>query len=421
VPPILLTDIYISLLKPKDKQFEICDTKVKGLTTRISRNAKTFNFHYRIMGRSCRLNIGRFPSMSLKEARQKALEAMRQVSNGIDPQTAKLQARSSYGASLFSNVASEFIDHAKRNTRTWKETDRIIRNEFVRRWGRLQLQQISKLTINPALGEIESISGPSAANHAFAMIRRFFNWCVQQGHLDYSPCQGMKPPSRTAGRSRVLADPELAAILLATDQMGFPFGPHVKLLISTAQRRSEVSALRWNDLDIKERTWTQPANMNKSRRSHIIPLSNLALETIRPMPRVHDDLVFPARGKNNPVSGYSKWKCKLDSLSGVSDWTLHDLRRTAATGMARLKVPLHIIELVLNHRSKSLSGVAGIYNRHEYLDEQRNALDRWASHVENLVLKAQNSAEEAATTPQNFEAVSSSSQAIAGSSLIEAS
>jgi integrase len=95
--------------------------------------------------------------------------------------------------------------------------------------------------------------------------------------------------------------------------------------------------------------------------THIVPLSDLALETIRSMPRVHDHLVFPARGKDNPVSGYSKWKRKLDQISGVRDWTLHDLRRSAATGMAQLKVPLHVIELVLNHRSKSLRGVAGVY------------------------------------------------------------
>ena len=128
--------------------------------------------------------------------------------------------------------------------------------------------------------------------------------------------------------------------------------------------------------------------MNKSGRTHIVPLSDLSLETIRSLRRVHDELVFPARGKDNPVSGYCKWKRKLDELSGVEGWTLHDLRRTAATGMAQLKVPVHIIELVLNHRAKLLSGMAGIYNRHEYLDEQRDALDRWARHVENLVLNA---------------------------------
>ena len=253
--------------------------------------------------------------------------------------------------------------------------------------------------IQSELNEIAANSGPSAANHAFAVIRKLFNSCVEQGYIDHPPCLGMKKPSKTVERTRVLSDAELAAIWLATDTMGFPFGTHVKLLISTAQRRNEVSALCWADLDLEHRMWTQPAASNKSGRTHIVPLSNLALETIRSLRRVHDQLVFPARGKDNPVSGYSKWKRKLDEISGVTGWTLHDLRRTAATGMAQLKVPVHIIELVLNHRAKSLSGVAGIYNRHEYLDEQRDAVELWARHVENLVLKAQNSAGASANAP----------------------
>ncbi len=286
------------------------------------------------MGRNRRLKIGRYPALSLKEARQKALVALTQVSNGIDPQADKLEARTGCGASSFATVAFEFIGDAKRNTRTWLESARIIRKEFMPRWGDLQLQQISKRTIMSRVNEIASNNGPSAGNHAFSVIRRVFNWFVEQGYLDHSPCLGMKPPSRTVERSRVLSDPELAAILLATDKMGFPFGGHVKLLVLTAQRRSEVSTLRWGDLDFDHRTWTQLAASNKSGRTHIVPLSDLALETIRSLPRLHDELVFPARGKDNPVSGYSKWKRKLDQISGVTGWTLHDLRRTAATGMA---------------------------------------------------------------------------------------
>jgi integrase len=401
---VLLTDFFIKRTQARDKQFEILDAKVKGLTLRISGKAKTFNCLYKFMGHNSRLKLGRYPSMTLKDARQKADEALRQVSRGIDPKAEKLRKRSSYTDNLFSRIVPEFIEnHARRNTRSWKEPDRILKNEFIPRLGKFQLDQISRRMIQSGLNEIAA-SGPSAANHAFAVIRKLFNWCVEQGYIDHSPCLGMKKPSKTVERSRVLSDHELAAIWLATDKMGFPFGTHVKLLISTAQRRNEVSTLCWADFDLEHRTWTQPAASNKSGRAHIVPLSDLTLATIRSLPRVHDELVFPARGKDNPVSGYSKWKRKLDHISGVTGWTLHDLRRTAATGMAQLKVPVHIIELVLNHRAKSLSGVAGIYNRHEYLDEQRDALDRWAKHVEDLLLKAQTDAEEAATSRRNLHA-----------------
>ena len=291
---VLFTDTYIKQIKPKDKQFEICDTKVRGLTIRVARKAKTFSFHYRFMGRNNRITLGHYPSMSLKEARQKAQDASRQVSNGIDPQVEKLRLRSNYATGLFSQVASEFVEnHAKRNTKSSKETDRILQNEFVARWGKFPLRQITRQIIYSALNEIVSDSGPSAANHAFSVIRKLYNWAVEQGHLDHSPCLGMKAPSRTVERSRVLTDPELAAILLATEKMGFPFGHHVKLQITTAQRRSEVSNLRWADLDLEHRTWTQPPASNKSGRTHIVPLSDLAIETIRSLPRLHDELVFP--------------------------------------------------------------------------------------------------------------------------------
>jgi integrase len=212
-----------------------------------------------------------------------------------------------------------------------------------------------------------------------------------------------QPLHRTSSHERTLSDQELVAIWLAAQEIAYPFGDFVRLLILTAQRRDEISKLRWSHIDIDPSTMSGRKH-NKSGREHVTHLSDLAVETLRSLPRVHDDLVFPTRGKDKPISGYSKWKSKLDQLSGVRGWTLHDLRRTAATGMASLKVPLHVIELVLNHRSKSLSGVAGIYNRFEYLDEQRDALEQWARHVETLVLKAQDSADDAATEPGNFQA-----------------
>ena len=197
--------------------------------------------------------------------------------------------------------------------------------------------QITKPMINYRLDEIVKKSGPSAANHAFAIIRRCFNWGVERGTLETSPCVRMKAPAKTSERDRVLDDDEQRLIWLAAEDMGFPFGAHVKLQIATAQRRSEVSGMRWCDIDLERQTWTQPAGSNKSGRAHTIHLNGLAVETLRSLPRVHEDLVFPARGKDNPVSGYSKWKRKLDQLSGVKGWTLHDLRRTAATGYGFLE------------------------------------------------------------------------------------
>jgi integrase len=272
-------------------------------------------------------------------------------------------------------------------TRCSHETERLLRREFAKRWSKLPVDQITKRTVSDVLDGIVRRGAPSAANHAFAAIRRVLNWCVEQGHLPHSPCIGMRAPSRVISRDRVLSDEELTAIWRSAEQMGWPFGRLVHLLILTAQRRDEVSSIRWQDLDQDEGLWTQPAMGNKSGRIHVVPLSRPALGIIRALPRVHDELVFPARGKDNPVSGYSKWKRTLDQKSGVRNWALHDLRRTAATGMAALGVPPHVVERVLNHRTGTLGGIAGIYNRFAYLPEMSQALERWAQHLDGLILQ----------------------------------
>ena len=393
---VVLTDFSIKQLKPKpNKQFQRFDKKITGLGLRVSPGgAKAFFLAYRFGGLNRRLSLGRYPTISLSEARQRARDALSQISRGIDPAAEKMRTRDGYKASLFPNVLDDFIEnYAKRKTRSWQETDRILRQEFGRVWRKLPINQITKQHINNVLDGIVKRGTPSAANHAFAAIRKFFNWCVERGYLDYSPCTGMKAPSKIASRDRVLKDEELAAVWLAAEKMGWPFGPLVQLLILTGQRRNEVSGLCWDHLDLDQGLWTQPAEGNKSARVHVVPLSPLASQIICSLPRVHDEFVFPARGKDNPISGFSKWKRKLDELSGVRNWTLHDLRRTAATGMAALNVPPHIIELILNHKTGTLGGIAGIYNRHPYLDERKEALGRWSLHLQAIIRKAQRSPE----------------------------
>jgi integrase len=386
----MFSDLFLKRLKPNpNRQFQRYDKKTPGLGIRVSPGGtKAFVFCYRVARHSGRLTIGRYPTTTLSEARERAREALGQIARGIDPANAKCGARDNYQSSLFPAVVHEFIQrHAKRKTRSWRETERILR-EFERPWRKLPIDQITKHTINAALDEIVKRGTPSAANAAFSALRKLLSWCVEQDRLDVSPCSGLKAPCKIISRDRVLRDEEVLAIWLAADKMGWPFGPLVQLLILTAQRRNEVSGIRWHHLDLEQKLWTQPAQANKSRRAHFVPLSRIALETIRSLPCVHDELVFPARGKDNALSGYSKWKRKLDRLSGVSDWTLHDLRRTAATGMAALGVPPHIVELVLNHRSGALGGIAGIYNRFQYLEERRDALELWSQHLDGLISAA---------------------------------
>lgn len=197
---------------------------------------------------------------------------------------------------------------------------------------------------------------------------------------------GMKAPGKPSSRDRVLSDDEFTLIWTKAGIIGHPFGTIVQILMLTAQRRGEVAAMQWNDIDTGKAVWTIPADRTKNGKPHAVPLSPSALALLASIPRMTSPFVFPARGKpNQPYSGYSKGKRELDAAADLHDWTLHDIRRTAATGMARLGIAPHVVERVLNHVSGTFSGVAGIYNRFRYEDEMRAALIAWEKALCTIV------------------------------------
>jgi integrase len=254
----------------------------------------------------------------------------------------------------------------------------------VQKWGKRDVRGISKEDVLSILDGIVKKGYPSAANHAFRQVRKLFNWGVERGIVETSPCQGLKEPSKSVKRDRVLAKGELIAIWEAAHEMGYPYGHIIKLLILTGQRREEVAGMRWDELDLTHNIWTIARDRNKSDREHSVPLSPQVMQIIKSIPQTNDTLVFPARGTDKQVSGFSKWKKKIDELSNTSGWTVHDLRRTVATELAGLNVQPHVIERVLNHSNGILGGVAGIYNRFGYQDEMREALNLWADTVNEI-------------------------------------
>jgi site-specific recombinase XerD len=151
--------------------------------------------------------------MSLAEARKRAREALLQVADGKDPAAEKQRARVEYGVKLFGPLVDEFIEiYAKRKTRDWAETERLLKREFVSKWARWPAQTVSRHDVTKALNAIVDRGSPSAANHALAVIRKMFNWAMEQGHLDSSPCFGVKAPSKLKSRDRVLTEHELARV-----------------------------------------------------------------------------------------------------------------------------------------------------------------------------------------------------------------
>ena len=399
---IRLTQAAVNALKPASKQYDIFDAQVPGFGVRISPGgAKSYCMLYRLHGRSKRVTIGRVEILTLNAARDLAREIAVKARQGIEWKAERrTYSDEAEPGQDFSSIAANFISHIRGRLSSAKEAEQMMNRIFISRWGKKKIGEVTRREVVGALDEIGTDSGRSAANHAFALIRRFFNWCVERGLLSETPCRGLKSPFRNVSRDRVLTKPELQQIWLAAEQMDYPFGFFIQVLMLTGQRRNEVAKLRWSHLDFDKCLWVQPAASNKARRLHIVPLSPSVIELLKSLPRLHEDLVFPARGGNNGISGFSKWKHQLDDLSGTSEWRLHDIRRTVTTGMAELKVPYNVADLILNHRSSALSGVAGIYNRHEYLDERREALEKWAKHVSQLVQQARAGSEAAAEIAQ---------------------
>jgi integrase len=165
--------------------------------------------------------------------------------------------------------------------------------------------------------------------------------------------------------------------------MDGPYGGIVALLALTGQRREEVAQLTWDEIDLASRTWTLPAARTKNGKPHIVHLSKEAIAVLMHVPKL-GKFVFSLSG-TKPFQSFSVAKHELDKLSGVSDWRLHDLRRTCVSGMARLGIAPHVADKVLNHQSGTISGVAAVYQRHEFLAERKDALDRWSAHVASLL------------------------------------
>jgi len=230
---------------------------------------------------------------------------------------------------------------------------------------------------------IKQRGAPAAANKVLKSIKTFLNWCVGRAVLERSPADGVPLPTKETSRDRVLEDIELGRIIVAARQIGGAYGGIVELLALTGQRREEVAQMQWDELDLAQRVWIIPGARANNARSHIVHLSNQSLAVLKSMNN-RGPFVFSALGAR-PYQDFSTAKRELDRSSGVAGWRLHDLGRTCVSGMARLGISPHVADKILNHRSGTISGVAAVYQRHEFLAERQAALDLWGAHVGQLL------------------------------------
>ncbi len=355
-----LTELSARNAPPTMKQYTLWDTSIPGFGLRVNPGG-TKAWNVLVGVRRERITIGRYPLISLAEARDAARHILlRRTLIRHTPQKIKF-------AEAFELFLKTHCARLKPRTKHGYET--TIRRHFLKKFGHLDLGDIGD--VNTIIDTL--LHKPTEANHAFQVIRCFFRWAVRRRYLQHSPCEGLQAPSRYVPRDRVLSDEELRTVLIHARD-GSTFGQIVQLCILTGQRRSEIGALRGEYINRKACTITLPASVTKNRRQHTFPYGELVAEIFVNLP--HHGWLFPGRGTSDPFNSWSKSKYALDKMCALDRWVLHDLRRTFATGLAGLGMAPHVVEKLLNHVTGTISGVAAIYNRFRYEKECREAAKR---------------------------------------------
>lgn len=410
----LITKQRVDALCPGAKDIFLWDTGVKGFGVKITpKGTRTYIYQYRMGGRGSkvrRYTIGLHGAWTPDAARKEARKIAQMVDQGIDPATEKQKKQRDDVTLAFSAYAERFIDEYLRSE--WQGgfdlAEGLLKRFAIPTFRQRPISAITRADISSLMDKLAD--RPASRRNTFTVIRKLFRWAVNRGDLQMSPIQDMEPPPAPASRDRTLSDDELGQVWLAAETQGYPFGDFVKFLILTGQRREEVSQLQWSEIDQRNAMWTIPSQRAKNGLAHDVPLTEEAIKILggiaartksaKPGAWPKRGFVFTSTGKKG-ITGYSVAKRQLDeqiSGAGAGDdskrreamnpWRFHDLRRTLATGMQKLDVRFEVTEAILNHRSGATNGVAGVYQRHNWASEKRVALDRWSTHVANILQKS---------------------------------
>jgi integrase len=390
MPRIRLTKSAIDSLPTSKLDVVYWDAGYPGFGLKVTpKGRKVFIVLYRTGGAGSKLRkytIGPYGRVTLHQARVAAQKVFAAKLEGRDPAAEKREAKRRVVADRVEDLLETFIVQRLSQNRSGGEISRLLRREVGKPWAGRSIHEVSKRDVVEVVTAIEQRGAPVAANKALKAIKTFLRWCVGRAVLDQSPAEGVPLPSKEVARDRVLDDNELAQVILAARKIAGPYGGIVELLTLTGQRREEVARLQWEEVDLARQLWTLPKSRTKNAKAHLVHLSEQSMAVL-----THADhrgpYVFSLLG-TKPFPGFSRAKRRLDQLSGVTGWRLHDLRRTCVSGMARLGIAPHVADKILNHLSGTISGVAAVYQRHEFLAERREALERWGTHVAHIVAEA---------------------------------
>jgi integrase len=412
---VALTDRSLQALrsKPAGQRSIVWDALLPGFAVRISAKGKrSFYAVRRRAGRSqvSWILLGVYPVMTLAEARTKAREALLALQDGHDPATlgvarrrAREEAERRRVASTFGAVAEDFIRRHAMQQRSGKYSASYVRRELIPVWGARPIGEITRRDVielveavldrgshQPTPGSRRETGGPFAARHTLSVARKLFNWAIGRDVIAVSPCDRIKAAElhgAQVARDRVLTDEEIRGVWNMAEAAEYPYGPLVRLLLLTGQRRDEIAAASWTEIDLDKGLLTIGADRMKAKAGHIVPLTPKAIEILEALPRwTAGDFVFSGSAGAKAFSGFSKSKKRLDrAIGNIAPYKLHDVRRTVRTRLAELGVTPFVGELVIGHTQR---GIHKVYDLHKYTAEKRDALERWERRLLEIVAPA---------------------------------
>lgn len=409
MPQVELTDRFCQTAKADGgRKTDFFDKTVRGLCLRASAGgAKAFYLVYTKPGDVKRawLRLGRYPELKLVEARQRARDGRGEVGEGTDPVAEK---RAKEASQTVADMVDNYIARHASTKRSGDEIARRLRKNVSDVIGAVKLAELHRRDITKCIDAVKDRGAHVEANRLFEDLRAMIRWARGRGDIDTNLVEGMRRPSETVERDRVLSADEIAAMWaqLRTADMRESTRRVIRLCLITLQRVGEICGMRKSEIDLEKALWTIPASRSKNKREHVVPLSEMAVAIIRDQLSEVDRLadrkdrevpqfVFPGPGARAAVTGAAIAKAikrqeiskgSVRSILGVPPWTAHDLRRSGATGMEEIGVSPFIIGHVLNHVSATKSSITSrVYARYTYEKEKRDAIDLWAGRLGGII------------------------------------
>jgi integrase len=385
------TDRSIRSLISNEKRYIEWKDGGCGLGIRVTPNGrKTFIFMYRFNGRPRMMTLGTYPKTTLADAHQDHANALKLLEKGIDPGEKRVEAnQASRKVLTVSQLVDEYLEKwAKPRKRSWKQDKGILEKDVLPRWKHRKSRDITRRDVITLLDSIIDRGAPITANKTLAVIRKMFNFAISRDIVEASPCTAIPAPSKINQRDRILSNKEIKTFWedLSKANMADMTKLALKLQLITAQRKGEVATIAWDDLDTNSGWWTIPAERSKNNLPHRVPLSEQAIKILDELREINpkSEWAFPSpRGKKPITPGcISRALMKNLDVLGISDFTPHDLRRTAASQMTAMGISRLVVSKILNHVE---SGITAVYDRHSYDQEKRQALDAWGRQLDTII------------------------------------